>query len=152
MLWYRAKTYCPVIDSLQNEPEMWVDGNAYKRHRQNNWKPRFAGDSVPYVYADNSSLYHKELHIEITNWKYSTYTKTVLRKGHTLPVSKHRLKVALNNRLANAAKAVKQAALAELNRVTQDAQTLRIKRIAQLRQELANQEAADFAYRLEHAG
>ena len=146
MLWYRAKTYCPVIDSLQNEPEMWLTGSAYKSYRYSK--------DYSYKYYDSDSLFHKELDIEITNWDYSSdiYKKVAKRNGHDLPISskklsRERVRMARNNKLKAAEKAK-----AELNRITQDAQTLRIKRIAQLRQELANQEAADFAYRLEHAG
>jgi len=146
MLWYRAKTYCPVIDSLQNEPEMWVD-----RHAYDSYIYKKTG-KYSYKYRDSSSIFHKDLDIEITNWDYDIYKKVAKRNGHDLPISSKKLqrekvRMGRNNKI----KAVEKAK-AELNHITQDAQTLRIKRIAQLRQELANQEAADFAYRLEHAG
>lgn len=146
MLWYRAKTYCPVIDSLQNEPEMWVDSYAYDSYIY-----KKTGKSS-YKYRDSSSIFHKDLDIEITYWSYDTFKKEVKRKGHVLPVSSSRLNRVRKAYFANKAAVKLEKAKAELNRITQDAQTLRIKRIAQLRQELANQEAADFAYRLEHAG
>lgn len=148
MLWYRAKTYCPVIDSLRNEPDMWVDRNAYDSYIY-----KKTGKSS-YKYRDSFSIFHKDLDIEITNWDYSSdlYKKVAKRNGHSLPVSSKKLqrekrKMDCNNKL----KALEKAR-AEMNRITQDAQTLRVARIAQLRKELADQEAADFAYRLEHAG
>lgn len=148
MLWYRAKTYCPVIDSLENEPDMWVGATEYKRYKFD--KP--GSDHLWYRYYDPSGLFHKDLDIEITNVDYETFTKEVKRNGHDLPVSPIRLKRALKKRRQYFARKCAEAAKAEMNRITQDAQTLRVARIAQLRKELADQEAADFAYRLEHAG
>lgn len=148
MLWYRAKTYCPVIDSLRNEPEMWVSATEYSNYKYEKSRRTW------YKYCAGDSIFHKDLDIEITNWDYSSdiYKKVAKRNGHSLPVSSKKLqrekrKMDRNNKL----KALEKAR-AEMNRITQDAQTLRVARIAQLRKELADQEAADFAYRLEHAG
>ena len=148
MLWYRAKTYCPVIDSLENEPDMWVDSYEYKRYKSD----KIGGDRFWYKYYDSSSLFHKDLDIEITYATYESFTREVKRNGHKLPVNIRKVKRALNKRRERAAHKRLDAAQAEMNRITQDAQTLRVARIAQLRKELADQEAADFAYRLEHAG
>lgn len=140
MLWYRAKTYCPVIDSLYSEPEMWIRGRDYGY---------FSGT---YRSPSYDSIVHKTLHIEIKNVGYisSAYPRDVVRNGHTLPVHKKRLERALKARKDATALKVLEAARAELNRVTQDAQTLRLARITELRKSLAVAEAADFAYRLEH--
>ena len=146
MLWYRAKTYCPVIDSLENEPDMWVGATEYRRYKYNK------SDGSNYWYCAFDSLFHKDLDIEITNVDYDSFLREVKRNDHYLPVSSFRLKRALKKRKARAAQKRLDAAKAEMNRITQDAQTLRVARIAQLRKELADQEAADFAYRLEHAG
>lgn len=150
MLWYRAKTYCPVIDSLYSEPEMWVEGAAYKAHKAKGYKARYRGDSF-YLYTNSSSIYHKELDIEIEHvLYYQSLPQHVIRNGHKLPVHKARLKRVLKMRELQAQLKVIEAARAELNRVTQDAQTLRLARITELRKSLAVAEAADFAYRLEH--
>ena len=146
MLWYRAKTYCPVIDSLENEPDMWVGATEYKQYKYEKSRGSW------YKYCTGDSIFHKDLDIELTNVDYETFTKEVKRNGHDLPVSPIRLKRALKKRKARAAQKRADAAQAEMNLITQDAQTLRVARIAQLRKELADQEAADFAYRLEHAG
>lgn len=146
--WYRAQNYCPVIDSLYNEPELWVGGTEYKLHKQMGHTPRYRGDSGYYWY-DSSSLYHKELGTEITNYDYTTLPKTVRRNGHTLPVNNGRLKRALKDREIAKAQKRQEAARAELNRLTQDAQTLRLARIVELRKALAVAEAAEFNFKLE---
>ena len=151
LTWYRAKTYCPVIDSLRSEPEMWVSSTAYRAHKMSQYKPKFKGD-IPSSYMfpryDSGSLYHKELGIEIESCEHP-YRK-VKRNGHILPVPSAALHNALMDRKLAAERKVKEDARAELNRVTQDAQTLRLKRIVELRKALAVAEAADFAHRLEH--
>jgi hypothetical protein len=129
---------------------MWVDGGTYRAHKDKDWKPKHKYDNSPYYNVKYSSLYHKDLDIEITYGDYSVFTKEVKRNGQLLPVHKGRLMQALKERKEAVALKVLEAAYAELNRITQDAQTLRLARIVQLRKELAQQEAADFAHRIEH--
>lgn len=150
LLWYGAKTYCPVIDSLSTEPEAWLEASAYRTYKNKDWKPKHRYENAPNLNLGYSSIYHKDLDIEVENWNYSSLRQTATRNKHTLPVNKHRLRAAMRARIVYFENKRKAEAIAELNRITQDAQTLRLARIVQLRKELAQQEAADFAHRLEY--
>ena len=141
MLWYRAKTYCPVIDSLRSEPEMWITASAYRNLQKNRYN---------YVSYDSDCIYHKELDIKIENWGHYCNKLYAKRNGSVLKVSSAKLKQVYKEYQRDKERKIKEKAKAELNRVVQDAQTLRLKRIVELRKALAIHEADDFTYRLEN--
>lgn len=152
--------YCPIVELLESEPYSWEQGeHSYDRYsymHPSYYREERKRNKRPLEAYNRTSLVNLELKIEIEG-AFSDYSGDfkpikVIRNGHELPVNKQKIRNAVVARdafvKAEAARKKREDADAELNRLSNDVHSIRVKRMMEMRKQLALDEQAEIEAKL----